>query len=253
MTVEIASVPETPIRTHAGVRFCIATWHRLEPDGLDRAPEVLVAGCGAGHEAACLQQQLDARVSAFDLDLEGPPEGLADWPDLEFRQADVCDLPWSDESFDLVFYHHVIEHVGDPAESLAQIARVLRPDGWLFIGTPNRHRIVSAVGAHPQRDWERTWRNKLGENLQDWKARLTGRFRNELGAHAGFSTGELDRMLAQHFADRHWLTAEYLRSKYGRGPAKLAVRLATLRVLIDVAAPSIYAMCRRETVSSHCL
>jgi SAM-dependent methyltransferase len=250
MSIETVDRPETKIQTHAGVRFCADTWHDLVPDGLGRPPAVLVAGCGAGHEAAYLQQRLSAHVSAFDLDLKEPPAGLADWPGLEFRQADVCALPWPDESFDLVFYHHVIEHVDDPTRSLVEIARVLRPDGWLFVGTPNRHRVLSAVGAHQQRDWERTWRNKLGENLHDWRARLTGRFRNELGAHAGFSNRELDRMLARHFADRRWLTAEYLRGKYNRGLARLAVRLATLPGLIDVAAPSIYAMCRREKPST---
>lgn len=232
------------IDTHAGVRFCVRMWRTLEPAWRDRSPRVLVAGCGAGHEAAYLSHQLGARVTAFDLDLAGPPEPFADWPSLEFRQADVCHLPFDDAAFDLVFYHHVIEHVADPARSLEEIARVLRPSGWLFVGTPNRHRVVSALGAHQQRDWQRSWRNKLGENLGDWKARLTGRFRNELGAHAGFSTRELDRMLRRHFADRRWLTGQYLRFKYARGCKALLVHLATLRPWLDLAAPSIYAMCR---------
>jgi SAM-dependent methyltransferase len=235
----------TSVPTHAGVRFCLRAWQQWGPPKPGRPLDLLVAGCGAGHEAAFLQQQLSARAVAVDVDLQRAPEPFSGWPGLEFCRADVTDLPFGDESFDLVFYHHVIEHVSDPRRSLAQIARVLRPSGGLFIGTPNRRRLLSAVGAHQQRDWERTWRNKLRENLGDWKARLTGRFRNELGAHAGFSVRELDRMLARHFDRRCWLTREYLRFKYDRGPLRHVVRLLTLRPLVSLAAPSIYAMCWR--------
>ena len=38
-------------------------------------------------------------------------------------------------------------------------------------------------------------RDKIVWNLVDWRKRLTGRFRNELGAHAGFTQGELRDML----------------------------------------------------------
>ena len=39
----------------------------------------------------------------------------------------ILDLPFADDSFDVVFYHHVIEHVSDPAGSLRELARILRP------------------------------------------------------------------------------------------------------------------------------
>jgi SAM-dependent methyltransferase len=219
-------------------------------DELAFSPEVepasvLVAGCGAGHEAAFLQQELSARVTAVDAEIETPEE-FAEWPDLEFREASVLDLPFEDARFDLVFYHHVIEHVADPERSLGELARVLRPSGWLFLGTPNRHRIISAVGAHQQRDWQSTVRAKLGENLQDWGARLRGRFQNELGAHAGFSTGGLDRMLARHFPTRRWLTREYLRFKYGGGRWRAVVGLLTCGALVCLTAPSIYVLCGKQ-------
>jgi hypothetical protein len=69
------------------------------------------------------------------------------------------------------------------------------------------------IGAHKQSEWEATFANKLADNVRDWKDRLTGKFRNELGAHAGFSRGELDSMLAKHFENRLWLTEQYLRFK----------------------------------------
>jgi len=242
--MSLAAPAVTPLRSHAGASFCCRTLEalgfRTEPQ-----PEVLVAGCGAGHEAALLQQALSARVTAIDIQLDDPGE-YADWPDLEMYEASVLDLPFEADRFDLVFYHHVIEHVSDPARSLGELARVLSPVGWLFLGTPNRHRLVSALGAHPQRDWQSTVGAKVRENLHDWRARLAGRFRNELGAHAGFLTRELDRMLAPHFAVRRWLTREYLRFKYGAGKRRRLVRLLTARPWIGWAAPSIYVLCRKD-------
>ena len=231
------------VETHAGGEFfCRA----LEGRGFGSIyqPSVLVAGCGAGHEAVFIQQRFDARVEAIDIEVQ-PNEKYVNWPGMNFQPASVEDMPFSDACFDAVFYHHVIEHVGDPAQSLQEIARVLGPDGWLFLGTPNRHRLISAVGSHEQTDWESTAANKLKENVQDWWARLRGRFRNEYGAHAGFATGELDRMLAQRFADRHWLTKDYLRFKYREHPIRPAIGLATTAPLRWCLAPSIYVICRK--------
>ncbi len=42
--------------------------------------------------------------------------------------------------------------------------------------------------------------DKVKWNLTDWKARLTGKFRNELGAHAGFTSNELKVLLTEVFS-----------------------------------------------------
>ena len=236
---------QSHVESHAGVKFCCRKLDELGFSTGERRPSVLVAGCGAGHEAAFLQQEFSAVVTAIDAHDCSSPR-YADLPDLSFREASVLALPFGAESFDLVFYHHVIEHVSDPQGSLEELSRVLRPTGWLFIGTPNRHRLVSAAGAYEQTDWQSTLRSKLGDNFQDWTARLKGRFRNEFGVHAGFSTGELDRMLAPHFPYRHWVTKEYLRYKYGAGRFRLPIKVLTNPALIWLAAPSIYAFCRKN-------
>jgi len=51
--------------------------------------------------------------------------------------CDACELPFADESFDMVVCREVIEHVLDEARMLSEIRRVLVPNGWLFITTPN--------------------------------------------------------------------------------------------------------------------
>jgi 2-polyprenyl-3-methyl-5-hydroxy-6-metoxy-1,4-benzoquinol methylase len=46
-------------------------------------------------------------------------------------------LPFADETFATVIAAEIIEHVFDTQAVLNELARVLRPDGWLAITTPN--------------------------------------------------------------------------------------------------------------------
>ncbi|MCE2791915.1 MAG: methyltransferase domain-containing protein [Planctomycetota bacterium] len=239
--------PAVSIESHAGARFfCeqIASRNGLVP----KPWNILIAGCGAGHEAVAIAQQLQARVEAVDVEDFVGSELKGSSP-VHFQVASVCELPFNAATFDAIFYHHVIEHVDRPAASLAELHRVLRPGGWLFVGTPNRQRLVSSIGAHQQSEWEATWMNKLGDNLRDWKDRMTGRFRNELGAHAGFSRGELDQMLSSHFPERDWVTDEYLRFKYGTSKVQKLLPLVTHPAVQWFAAPAIYVFARKQSLA----
>lgn len=237
------AVANQAIASHAGAGFFCEQLVARQESGA--APgNILIAGCGAGHEAVAIQQQLRANVEAVDVeDFVGVE--LKERSAVRFRVASVCALPFPEATFDAVFYYHVIEHVARPAASLAELARVLRPGGWLFVGTPNRQRLVSSIGAHQQSEWEATWRNKLGDNLRDWKDRLTGQFKNELGAHAGFSRRELDRLLTPHFTQRDWVTGDYLRYKYGASQVRRLLPLLAHPAVMWFAAPAIYVFARK--------
>jgi SAM-dependent methyltransferase len=235
---------DTCIASHAGAGFFCREIANRNPNPT-RPLRILVAGCGAGHEAVAIQQELDATVDAVDIEDFVSPI-LKSQTSVRFGVASVCKLDFANESFDAIFYHHVIEHVDDPAASLRELSRVLAPGGWLFVGTPNRHRLLSSIGAHKQSTWEATFSNKLADNIRDWKDRLTGRFRNELGAHAGFSRKELDTMLSLHFEERFWLTEEYLKFKYSSGRAASLLPIAIHPTICWFSAPAIYALCRKK-------
>lgn len=200
---------------------------------------VLVAGCGNGAEARQIRRMLDIQVVACDI--RAISEAWQKEPGLWFARADVTRLPFASGSFDGVFYHHVLEHVSAPEVSLQEISRVLRTGGWMYIGTPNRHRIISYLGSP-----DTTWKQKLQWNLADLKARLQGRFRNELGAHAGFTQKELQLLLSKYFREIHWLTADYLWFKYGAKLPSPVLRLVTAGWAIEFTAPAIYALCWKQ-------
>ncbi len=72
--------------------------------------------------------------------------------DPDLQQADVLSLPYQDQSFDVVMAAHVLEHLPDPQLALAEMVRVLKPGGMVFLCVTR----PSLFGALVQLLW-RTW------------------------------------------------------------------------------------------------
>ncbi|MCW1960042.1 MAG: class I SAM-dependent methyltransferase [Mycobacterium sp.] len=221
--------------THAGARhFCSVIRARLEPE---HRRNVFVAGCGLGHEALHIRKTLDVPVTGADISRQWDANLGGGIDGFTLLENSILSLPFANDTFDAVFYHHVIEHVSDPRASLAELFRILVPGGLIYVGTPNRHRAIGYLGSP---DASRS--EKIEWNIIDYKARLRGKFRNEHGAHAGFTEKELDDLLDERFINIEFLTADYLHFKYdGRLPGSL-LNLICRKPLIEVAAPSVYAV-----------
>jgi exosortase/archaeosortase family protein len=56
-----------------------------------------------------------------------------------FNLADVRSLPFADDSFDAIYSMGTIEHFDESKAAVREMARVLKPDGRLVLGVPNRH------------------------------------------------------------------------------------------------------------------
>ena len=101
---------------------------------------MLDVGCGSGYGAFFLACYSGNEVEA--LDAYQPALAYARHvyahPHLHFQQADALALPYPDESFDFVFSSQVIEYIAPTRQFLAEIARVLRPNGFCLVTTPNR-------------------------------------------------------------------------------------------------------------------
>ena len=97
-----------------------------------RGARVLEVGCGMGCMAMNWAQQ-GAELSAVDLNpvavrqtrLRFELFGLAG----DIREADGESLPFEDASFDFAYSWGVLHHSPDTARSIAQLYRVLKPDG----------------------------------------------------------------------------------------------------------------------------
>jgi 2-polyprenyl-3-methyl-5-hydroxy-6-metoxy-1,4-benzoquinol methylase len=91
------------------------------------APRSLLdVGCGEGVLVQSWAQQLgDARVVGIDLEEDSIQAGWAEHtaPNLEYRVMEAANLPFADGEFDLATAIEVLEHVPDPAHTLAEMAR----------------------------------------------------------------------------------------------------------------------------------
>jgi ubiquinone/menaquinone biosynthesis C-methylase UbiE len=51
-------------------------------------------------------------------------------------KADITDLPFPDDSFDVILCSHVLEHVMDDRKAMRELYRVLRSGGWALVLVP---------------------------------------------------------------------------------------------------------------------
>ncbi|MFZ3582159.1 class I SAM-dependent methyltransferase [Loktanella sp. DJP18] len=89
---------------------------------------VLDCGCGPGYVAACAKL-LGTDVEGVDFSDGMIREAKAQFPDIGFHVADVEDLPWGDQTFDVVLSNIVLFHVVNPTRAMCETRRVLKPGG----------------------------------------------------------------------------------------------------------------------------
>jgi len=104
-------------------------------DGLER-PLVLDAGCGEGLGLSRLAASLpQARLLGVDKNPSALSLARASH-NGDLLLADVCRLPFADDSFDLAVCLEVLEHVQEPSMGMSELARVTR--GRVLMSVPNQ-------------------------------------------------------------------------------------------------------------------
>jgi 2-polyprenyl-3-methyl-5-hydroxy-6-metoxy-1,4-benzoquinol methylase len=116
---------------------------------------VLEVGCGEGLIATRLLQRW-ANVTALDL----PDASLRAWwqehPGPHYVHGDASRLPFPDDFFDVVVAVEVMEHLTEPEQGLAEMARV--SSGHLMLSVPREpiFRTANMLGGRHLRDWGNT-------------------------------------------------------------------------------------------------
>ena len=107
----------------------------LVADRMPKSAKVLDLGCGIGASADFFQKILPgAQWIGLDID-ESPEVAARTRTGVEFHSFDGINIPFADESFDLIFSNQVLEHVRHPAELLKEARRVLKPAGVMVGST----------------------------------------------------------------------------------------------------------------------
>jgi SAM-dependent methyltransferase len=118
--------------------FDIYTWFAA----LGPGQWLLDIGAGEGSFRSTGQCHVVALDENRDAFAHAPDHASASY----FRVFGVSDrLPFHEQTFDLVICHHVLEHVAPLDAVLAEIRRVLKPDGRLFVTVPDGHGLCDAV------------------------------------------------------------------------------------------------------------
>jgi 2-polyprenyl-3-methyl-5-hydroxy-6-metoxy-1,4-benzoquinol methylase len=97
---------------------------------------LLDVGCGEGVLVHQWAQRIDGRVVGIDLE---DPAIQAEWerrrePNLDYRIMKAENLPFADGEFDVATAIEVLEHVPDPAHTVAEMARVAQR--YLLVSVP---------------------------------------------------------------------------------------------------------------------
>jgi len=101
---------------------------------------VLDVACGEGYGTALLARHA-AHVTGVDISAEAVAHAQAAYADLanaRFVAAPCTALPLPDASVDVAVSFETIEHIREQDEFLAELSRVLAPDGIVILSCPNK-------------------------------------------------------------------------------------------------------------------
>jgi SAM-dependent methyltransferase len=138
-----------------------------------RGTDILELGCGGGQWSVALQH-IGARPVGLDVSSRQLRHARSASESLPLLAADAERLPFADATFDVVFCDHGAMSFCDPARTLPEVARVLRPGGLFTFcaATPLLYLTWNASKEKQSRRLHRTY-DELGvidfdDGTVDW-------------------------------------------------------------------------------------
>ena len=152
------------------VRFVFFRSILMDDVGIDtRGRTALDVGCGGG-----LLAEEFARLGFSVTGIDPSPRSLltarnhaaASELAIHYLAGAGERLPFAGESHDVVFCSEVLEHVESPSQVIAEISRVLKPDGVFLYDTINRTLRSKIAVIEVFQEWK--WTSCAPPNLHDW-------------------------------------------------------------------------------------
>ena len=126
-------------------KFLVRYEHLSRYSGLARKPMgiVLDIGCGTGYGSAMISDKSD--VVAVDISDAALRYANDAYEIPEFVKGSATMLPLVDGSIDAITAFEVIEHLEDHGGFLDECHRVIKPNGTLFVSSPNPAHLVNVL------------------------------------------------------------------------------------------------------------
>jgi demethylmenaquinone methyltransferase/2-methoxy-6-polyprenyl-1,4-benzoquinol methylase len=176
-----------------------ARWRRFLVSQVEAGPEsrVLDVATGTGLVARELVREHGCRVVALDQSAEMLAEaGRRANGRVELVQGGAEALPFADAEFDALTFTYLLRYVDDPAATLRELARVVRPGGTM----------VGLEFGVPRKGWRPLWELYVRVGLP-LAGRAIGRGWREAGAFLGPSIRDFDARWPQKKLEEAWSVA----------------------------------------------
>lgn len=106
----------------------------LEFVQFDDRTDFLEIGCGNGVVSKYIAKTYMGSVTATDIDSKQIDENIlaaTKLSNLKFKVVDAVNLPFEDNSFDVIISFGVLHHIEGWQKALSEISRVLKPGGYV--------------------------------------------------------------------------------------------------------------------------
>ena len=112
--------------------------------------KVLELGCGTGSLWSGKEDVIGKfeKLVLTDLStgmLESAKKNLGEKDNIEYKVADIQDLPFEDDSFDMVIANSMLYHVPDIDKGISEVRRVLKADGVFCCATLGENNFIEQL------------------------------------------------------------------------------------------------------------
>lgn len=114
---------------------------------IDKGMNVLELGCGTGdmwnNRESVINTCAKLILSDFSEGMVATTkDNIGNYDNLEYRVIDIQDIPYENETFDIVIANMMLYHVPDIDKGLAEVRRVLKKSGYFYCATYGEHGII---------------------------------------------------------------------------------------------------------------
>jgi len=125
-------------------------WHKWFYDKLGLYEDMTVLELGCGNASLWLRNidriPKNCKITLTDISegmLEDARQNLGNYSKkFNLNQADAKNIPYEDNSFDVVIVDHIFYHISDKQKALSEIKRVLKVDGCLYLSTIGKNHLI---------------------------------------------------------------------------------------------------------------